>query len=88
MENRRKYFLRGPVEKRIDALATGFETLSKHHKEFPKAIRDAYKIAGIKLRETMTDIIRDDNQQIRQLNKLLVESWNETNDNTNSTKNK
>lgn len=90
MENRKKYFLRGPVEQQINSLASAFETLSKHHKEFPKPIRDAYKVSAMKLREVMTEIIREDNQQIRKLNKLesVIESWDTINDKiTNPTKN-
>ncbi len=90
MENRRKYLLRGPVEVQLSALASSFETLSKHHKQFPKEIRDAYKVSAIKLREVMNEIIREDNQQIRKLNKLesLVESWDSINDKIiNPTKN-
>ncbi len=90
MENRRKYLLRGPVEVQIGALASAFENLSENQKEFPKEIRDAYKVSAIKLREVMTEIIREDNQQIRKLNKLesLVESWDDINDKIiNPTKN-
>lgn len=76
MENRRKYLLRGPVEVQIGALASAFENLSENQKELPKEIRDAYKVSAIKLREVMTEIIREDNHQITS----MVDAWGLIND--------
>ena len=57
MENRRKYFLRGPVEIQLSALATGIETLSDGVHEPCKI---TCKVISQKIRETITEIIRED----------------------------
>ena len=92
MENlfeRKKYFLRKPVEYQLRNLASALENMSEQ-KQFTKAVRVAYGVSAEKLREITTEIIRDDNHSITKLNEIesLVDSWTDINDKiTNSTKN-
>ena len=92
MENteRRKYFLRKPVEYQLRCLQNSFEEMSKI-KTYPESVRVAYKVCSSKLRELITEIVRDDNQHIRKLNHLdsLIDTWKDINEQlNNSTKNK
>jgi hypothetical protein len=92
MENlfeRKKYFLRKPVEYQLRNLASALEEMSQQ-KQFTKPVRVAYGVTAEKLREITTEIIRDDNHSIVKLNRIesLVDSWIETSDKNNSTKTK
>ena len=79
MENRRKYFLRGPVEIQLSALATGIETLSDGVHE---PCKTTCKVIAQKIRETITEIIREDNHQITS----MVDAWGVINDKINNPK--
>ena len=86
--DRKKYFLRKPVEHHLRNLATALEEMAKQE-DFPKEVRVAYGVTGEKLREITTRIIRDDNHAITEMNRIesLVESWKEIYDKiSNSTK--
>jgi hypothetical protein len=79
MENRRKYFLRGPVEIQLRALATGIETLSN---EIHEPCKTTCIVVAQKIRETITEIIREDNHQITS----MVDAWGVINDKINNPK--
>ena len=90
MENtfeRKKYFLREPVEYHLRNLASAFEEMSKN-KTFNKAVRVSYQICGQKLREQITLIIRDDNHNVTKLNEIdsLVGAWESIDEKINPTK--
>lgn len=87
---RKKYFLRKPVEYQLRNLASALEEMSEQ-KQFTKSVRVAYGVSAEKLREITTCIIRDDNHSVTKLNELesLVDTWTKINDKiTNSTKTK
>jgi hypothetical protein len=79
MENRRKYFLRGPVEVQLNALATGIETLSD---EIHEPCKTTCKVISTKIRDTIREIIREDNHQITS----MVDAWGVINDKLNNPK--
>ena len=69
MENRNKYFLRKPVEYRIQLLIDAFAEMSKEYKSSKIDIHNqtvgiAYQICGDQLQDLLTQIKRDDNHQI------------------------
>lgn len=62
MEDRKKYFLRSPVEYRIQLL---IDTFSEMSKEFNgDGVGISYQICADQLQGLKTEIIRDDNHQI------------------------
>ena len=63
MENRNKYFLRQPVEYRIQLLIDAFVEMSKEYKK-NQGVGIAYQICGDQLQDLLTQIKRDDNHQI------------------------
>lgn len=86
MENRKQYFLRGPVKVQLNGLIQGFEEMSSLMKG--AALSTAYSVAAVKLRETLTEIIRDDNRAITKINELSVgDRETSTGKNSNSHKN-
>ena len=68
MENRNQYFLRGPVKVQLNGLIQGLEEMSSMMKGAPQST--AYSVAAVKLRETLNEIIRDDNRAITKLNDI------------------
>ena len=62
MENRKKYFLRSPVEYQIQLMIDSFSEMSKHYNKNEVGI--AYEICADQLQNLKTEIIRDDNHQI------------------------
>jgi hypothetical protein len=87
---RKNYFLRKPVEYQLRNLASAMEDMS-NQKQFTKAVRVAYGVSAEKLREIVTEIIRDDNHSIVKLNQIesVIDSWDSINDKLiNPTKNK
>ena len=69
MENRNKYFLRQPVEYRIQLLIDAFLEMSKEYKK-NQGVGIAYQICGDQLQDLLTQIKRDDNHQIVSLNSI------------------
>ncbi len=68
MEDRQKYFLRKPVEYRIQLLIDTFSEMSKEYNKNDVGI--AYQICGDQLQDLLTQIKRDDNHQIVSLNSI------------------
>lgn len=68
MENRNNYFLRNPVEFRIQKLIDLMMEMSKEYKDM-NGVSIAYKICADQLQNTLTEMKRDDNQQILKLEK-------------------
>ncbi len=62
MENRKKYFLRSPVEYRIQQLIDTFGEMSKEYNDTEVGI--SYMICSDQLQDLLTQIKRDDNHQI------------------------
>lgn len=62
MEDRRKYFLRSPVEFRIQQLIDTFGEMSKEYNG--KEVGISYQICSDQLQDLLTQIKRDDNHQI------------------------
>lgn len=69
MENRKDYFLRKPVEYRLNNFIQVMENLSKEYIKI-ESVSVAYKICAQQLRKELTSIIRDDNHQIVSLNNM------------------
>lgn len=63
MEDRRKYFLRSPVEYRIQQLIDTMNEMSKEYKKM-SGVGIAYGICADQLQDLLTQIKRDDNHQI------------------------
>lgn len=63
MTDRKKFFLRKPVEIKIQQSIDMMSEMAKEYKEH-KNIACAYQICSDQLQKTLTDIIRDDNHQI------------------------
>ena len=76
MENRNEYFLRTPVEYRIQLLIDSFLEMSKEYTSSKIDINNqgvgiAYQICSDQLQKLKTEIIRDDNHQITVLKSLI-----------------
>ena len=63
MENRRMYFLRKPVEYRIQQLADAMSEMASEYEE-NKGVAIAYQICSDQIQQLLTEIKRDDNNQI------------------------
>lgn len=69
MKNRKKYFLRQPVVSRLHYLAQLFDDLNDKYKD-DRIHGVGYKICSDLLKKEITEIIRDDNNQIVKLKNI------------------
>lgn len=67
MTDRNKYFLRNPVEIKIQESINMMAEMAKEYKDHT-SIAIAYQICSDQLQKTLTDIIRNDNHNIVSLN--------------------
>lgn len=63
MKDRNQYFLRGPVEHRLQTLVDLMSKMANEYKEI-NGVGIAYQICSDQLQKAIREIVRDDNHQI------------------------